>query len=227
MNQWLKVLGANSVAPTNILKLKQVITGEEPDIATFEVPISYNLLQELRNNNPKLDIPYRLSLFVDDSYVSTVWTNNAINGNCLLVWNTIYNPPGPHQLQAELLLGGASGTRVLRARGPIMPFYSSNVMQFDSFYSGFTGNKAILYARVPKTNVSYSIELRTFSGKHIKTITGSTTNGVIEEHWNLTDERGNKFTDDSAEAVFHVTLLDGGTNTVTETHVQKTGLFRN
>jgi hypothetical protein len=75
---------------------------------------------------------------------------------------------------------------------------------------------AILYAKVPKTNATYSIELKTISGGHLKTITGSTTNGEIEAHWNLTDEHGNKVTNDSFNAVFNVTLPDGTSQTKSE-----------
>ena len=52
---------------------------------------------------------------------------------------------------------------------------------------------------------TYSIELQTVEGKHIKTITGSSTNGMIDQEWNMTDEHGKKFNEDAFEGVFRVT----------------------
>lgn len=123
-------------------------------------------------------------------------------------WNTTYDSPGRHNLQAQLLYTGRRWHTV-EFKGPILPFYSSNICQFNPFYSRYDSSGAILYAKVPQTNVVYSIELLAPSGKHIKTITGSTVNAEIEVHWDLTDEQGNKFTNDTVDAVFHVTLPGG------------------
>jgi hypothetical protein len=60
--------------------------------------------------------------------------------------------------------------------------------------------------------------LKTSAGVHIRTITGSTSNGIIEEHWDLTDNHGNKVTNTSFNSEFHVTLPDGTTNSDSETH---------
>lgn len=81
----------------------QVVTGEEPEIATFEVPANYAALTNLGS----------LELWIDlirdvDSYeggrVGWLETRRATNGICLLVWNTIYESPGKHALQLGLLL---------------------------------------------------------------------------------------------------------------------------
>jgi hypothetical protein len=106
---------------------------------------------------------------------------------------------------------------ILEANGPIMPFYSSNVCQFDPFYSEFDSTGAILYAKLAETNANYTIELRAPTGELIKTIAGSTTNGEIKAHWNLTDDRGNAYTNDAVQSIFRVTFPDSRSGSRTQT----------
>jgi hypothetical protein len=96
MDQWLKKLATDPTAGTNVLKLRQVITGEEPDVITFEVPISYDLLEYGLK-------PYgigKMNLLMDNEYVSHF--TRATNGNCLFIWDTIYDRARLHHLQVEL-----------------------------------------------------------------------------------------------------------------------------
>jgi len=95
-------------------------------------------------------------------------------------------------------------------------FNSTNICQFDPFYSEFTDSGATLYAKTPACpNANYTIELQTESGAHIKTITGSTSSGEISESWDLTDDSGNPVTNETVNAVFNVTLLDPGFGSLT------------
>ena len=55
---------------------------------------------------------------------------------------------------------------------------------------------------------SYSLELTTISGKHIHTITGSTTNGIAEVHWDLLYDGGKRYTDESFNSTWTVTFPD-------------------
>jgi hypothetical protein len=41
-------------------------------------------------------------------------------------------------------------------------------------------------------------------------MSGSTSNGIINLHWDLIDERGQKYTNSSLDSVFNVTLPDSG-----------------
>jgi hypothetical protein len=129
----------------------------------------------------------------------------------LLVWNTTYDPPGRHAVQAELLLrhrGEESGEG--RIQGPAAPFFSSNLCQFSHRYDFYDARGATLYARLPESNGVYSIELKDPAGEHIKTFTGTTSNGVIQVHWDLVDDRGRAYPSQSFESVFSVTLPDSG-----------------
>jgi hypothetical protein len=207
-------LGMSPFDTSNPLAPTQVITGQEPDIATFRVPVSYGTLTNIG----------QLQLYADGIAIPFQESTPDTNGNCLLLWNTTFNWPGQHFLQAQLTLNGqvqqgaTPDPTVLSGFGPVAPFYSQNIAKFDPFYSGYdTNNGAILYAQLPQSGADYSIELRSPSGQHIKTITGSTFSGVIKEPWDLTDDSMNPYTGDSVDAVFSVTLLDpgSGTNTVT------------
>jgi hypothetical protein len=206
-----RALGMNPLDASNPLTLKQITTGQEPDIATFEVPVSYSTLTNIG----------RLKLLVDGNTASFQECNLATNGHCLLVWNTTFDSPGQHYLQVQLLLNGQklqSSTpdpTVLTGAGQFSSFYSTNVCQFDPFYSSFNSSGAILYAKTPACpEAYYSIELQTASGAHIKTITNNTTSGEIIENWDLTDDNGNPVTNDTVKAVFNVTLLDPATGSL-------------
>ena len=63
-------------------------------------------------------------------------------------------------------------------------------------------------AKLPEPNGTYTIELTSPAGDRLKTITGSTSNGVIKVHWDLTDDRGRKCTNDAYGTFIRVTLPD-------------------
>jgi len=202
-----KALGMTSADPNNPLSLKQIITGDEPQIATFEVPISYNMLTNIGE----------VKLLVDGSYVSWQGSYAGTNGDCTIQWNTMYNSPGNRLLQAILNLNGIKlfedtpSQNIRSAQGLAAVFDSTNAMQFDDTYLEFDDNGANLYAKTPAcSNASYTIELQTTNGQHIKTITNSTTSGVISENWDLMDDSGNAVAYDNVDAVFNVNLQDRG-----------------
>jgi hypothetical protein len=67
-----------------------------------------------------------------------------------------------------------------------------------------------LYAKLPESNGVYTIELKAPAGAHIKTFKGTTTNGVIRVHWDLIDDRGNRYTNEAFDSVFQITLPGSG-----------------
>ena len=91
-----------------------------------------------------------------------------------------------------------------------MAFVSTNLCQFDSAYDHFDARGATLYANLPESNGVYSIELTSPAGVHLKTLTGRTSDGVIRAHWDLIDDHGQRYTNDSFGSVFTVTLPDSG-----------------
>jgi alpha-tubulin suppressor-like RCC1 family protein/sugar lactone lactonase YvrE len=203
-----KALGMNPFDTSNPLTATQIITGGEPDIVTFEVPISYNVVTNIGN----------LYLLVDGNAAQFQECDPATDGNCLLKWNTTFDPPGQHYLAARLALHGmlsignsyGPDPTILDGSGTLTAFYSTNVCQFNPVYTEYdTNNGAFLYAQLPEPGATYTIELNTSSGEHIKTIIGSTSSGEINEHWDLTDDNGNIYTNGGdIDAVFNISLLD-------------------
>jgi hypothetical protein len=217
-----KASGTNKLTLDELLSVKQIITGEEPDIATFEIPISYDAVTNIGVIHLLIDAggPEPTdSVWIASSPEVRAYDGGgelqecscATNGNCLLAWNTTYDPPGQHALQAQLLCTDRQkGWHTFEVRGPVAPFFSSNICQFDPFYSEFDSSGAILHAKLPEQNGIYTIEIKSPTGEHIKTLAGTTFNGVIDVKWDLKDDHGNKCTNDSIKAVFHVTLPDSG-----------------
>jgi hypothetical protein len=191
-----------------LLTLRQTITGEEPNMATFEAPISYDLVTNIGE----------IRLVVDGGADGLVINpgemqeaSRATNGNCLFTWNTIFDPPGQHALQVELECVERKGHhRPIEIRGPVLPFFSTNICQFNPEYSQYDARGVTLYAKLPESNGIYKIDLVSPAGEHVKTMSGSTSNGIINLHWDLIDERGQKYTNSSLDSVFNVTLPDSG-----------------
>jgi hypothetical protein len=191
--------GTKKLSLDELLTLRQVGSGDE---VTYEVPVSYDAVKKIGE----------LRLRVDDGMGQELeGCERATNGDCLLVWNTTYEPPGQHVVQAEFLGGGFhEDGQELDIRGPVTPFFSTNLLQFFEESSVFTDKGATLYAKIPELRGTYSIELQTLDKKHLITFNGTTTNGIIDVDWNLMDDRGNKFTNESFNSVFNVTLPDSG-----------------
>jgi hypothetical protein len=211
-----KVLGMNPFDTSNPLTLTQVITGGEPDVVTFKVPISYQVVDYNSTNQIG-----KLNLLMDGEPLPISYESDS-NGLCLLTWNATFTPPGNHIFQAVFNLnttrvaaGPTPDPTVITAMGKLTAFTNQNGVQFDPFYCQYNDSEgAILYATTPTCpDADYTIELQTTNGVHIKTITGSTTNGEISEPWDLTDDNGIAITNDSFNAVFEVTLLDPGSYT--------------
>jgi len=201
-----KALEMNPLDSSTPLTLARVFTGEEPDIATFEVPISYDILTNIG----------WLHINVDGMEAAFYELDPATNGQCLLKWNTTYDSPGLHYLSARLELGGSwPDTAIFSAQNTVMPFNSTNVLRFFESDTMFDDAGAYLDAQLPEPNANYTIQLydpSTSPPTYIKAITNSTSNGMIQEDWNLTYDDGvTVFTGDTVTAVFNVTLLDPAT----------------
>ncbi|MGC3956721.1 MAG: hypothetical protein QM813_01775 [Verrucomicrobiota bacterium] len=203
-------VGTNWLSMSELLTLKQIVTGAEPETATFELPIVYEALTNLGSLQLYID-----PVMPDDSDAglagcAAAWLEcrRATNGNCLLVWDTIYEAPGVHALQAGLWLEEDPTIDIV---GPLTRFTSSNICQFSAESAVFNPEiGATLRARLSETKVDYSVEIQSPDGQRLKTLTGNTTNGVIKVFWNLQNEQGMRLTNESFGSVFHVTLPDSG-----------------
>ncbi len=136
--------------------------------------------------------------------------DRATNGDCLLVWHTIYDPPGPHAVQVQLFWNSDKGG-FLACRSPAIPITTSNLCQFSLASSTYdVGRGATFHARLPEKNGRYSIECVTTNGQHLKTLSGSATNGEYNVVWNLVDDHGNRLHGETFNSIVHITLPDSG-----------------
>ena len=199
--------GTNRLSLAELLTPHQIITGAEPETVTFEVPIAYDVLTNVGS----------LDLYVDpatdtDSDVGAFALqcdfNRAANGDCLLAWSTIYECPGKHALTIGLTLNDLPPDKQ-DFGGPMLPFEVTNLCQFSLSSAHFDPETGSTWrARLPEKNASYIVECNTTNGAHLKTLTGSTANGIITVHWDLMDDHGRHLTDDFFNSVFHITLPD-------------------
>lgn len=196
-----KALGLNPTNSVNPLTLKQVITGEEPDFATFEVPVSYDAVTGSG----------ALNVNMNGIDVSLEECTRATNGNCLLSFNVAFDPAGLHYLSAGFRLANEPDAElhpVMTASGIIQSFVSSNSAQFFENGSMFDDTSAYLDAKVFAPNADYVIRLYnpdTTPRTLLASITNSTTDGVIQEEWNLVADNGSTYAGGSVEAEYDVT----------------------
>lgn len=222
--------GTNGLTLGEMLTVRQVFTGGEADTAVFEVPVKYDAATNVGFIHLLVDGGLDASSQGEEGD-RQIW-ERATNGNCLLSWTTMYDPPGKHAIQAEFIAGGMervvlikpdgtpfvdyvekdpgkAGT-VVKVKGPAVAYVSTNICQFSTAYDHFDTHGATLYARLPESNGIYSIELTTTQGTHLKTLTGTTSNGVIKVHWDLIGEQGHRFTNTEFNSTFDVTLPGSG-----------------
>jgi hypothetical protein len=199
----------NQLTLAEMLTLRQIITGAEPETVTFEMPVSYDVVTKLGGLFLLID-PANNDDSDEGCKVQQMECDRAENGDCLLVWSTIYESPGKHVLQAGLFINELSPNNQ-DIFGPLLPFTITNLCQFSltsAYFDPRTG--ATLHAKLPERNGNYTIELNTTNGALLKTLTGSTSNGVIKAHWDLVDDHGRRFTNDTFNSVIHITLPDSG-----------------
>lgn len=198
--------GTNRPNFYEMLGLKQVITGDESGKATFELPLKYEAVTNLGEVNLIVDGMTDTTGTDDPDSGQTL--QRATNGNCLLIWDTTTAPPGQHVVQARFAPDREGALNPVT--GPVLPYFSSNLCQFVPRFNHYEQNGATLYAKLVESNAIYSIEIKSLTGTPLRTITGRTTNGIINEHWDLTDERGKKYTNNIFDVSYDITLPDSG-----------------
>ncbi|HVU09543.1 MAG TPA: hypothetical protein VHG89_13500 [Verrucomicrobiae bacterium] len=201
-----KISGTNESLLAELLTPRQVITGNEPEDLTFEVPIKYDAITNLGALVLLADADIEEPM--SDSGAKMQDCIRATNNDCLLVWHTIFDPPGKHAIQVGLSLSSESGGEYF-LKGPAVVVTTSNLCQFSLTSAHFDYELgADFQARLPESNGAYVAEMQTTNGALLKTITSNTTNGVIKLHWDLIDEHGQRFTNEFFNSVFHLTLPD-------------------
>ena len=210
--------GTNDVSLDALLTLKQVVTGDEPEIVTYQLPVSYDVLASMKGDRVTNayqigELKLLMDCDPDDALLNDPELTDcerATSGDCLLSWNTAFERPGQHAMQA-LFLAEVGVDKELQVKGPVKPFFSSNLCQFIPASTLWDDTGAYIDAcSLAESNAVYSIEVKTKSGVHVKTFSGRTTNGVIHVDWDLLDDRGRKYTNNSFLSYFHITLPGSG-----------------
>jgi hypothetical protein len=205
--------GTNQLSLAQMLTLKQVITGAEPDTVTFEAPIRYDAMTNLGYLKLYVDPCGEFGEYMtsDQGCVAEeIECNRATNGDCLLVWRTIYESPGKHALQMGLALNGLTGSP-LNTIGPFTTCVVSNLCQVSVTSRQFDplGGATIRF-KLPESNGVCAVDFLTTGGRRLKTISADTSNGFAKVHWDLTDEHGQRLRDREFDTVLHITLTDSG-----------------
>jgi hypothetical protein len=200
----------NSTSLAELLTPRQVLTGQEPGELTFEFYVSYDtitnhgffLLLDAETNEE--------AMFAPDSGARVQERVRAANGDIRLVWHTIFDPPGRHALQVEMTWYNDQGAETW-CRGPAIAVTTSNLCQFgvdSSVYDVDLG--ARFHARLPEKNANFSLTCLTTNGAHLKTLTGSTSNGEFNVVWNLVNDQGNRLHGETFNSLVQITLPDSG-----------------
>jgi hypothetical protein len=199
-----KALGLGPLEMGNPLTLTQIVTGEEPDFVTFEVPVSYEVVTNAGT----------LKLNMNGIGVTLEECTRATNGNCRLSFNVDYDPAGLHYLSGGFRLWGGAATEraVMTASGQLLPFYSSNTVQFFESGSMFDEAGAYLDAKLFVQEADYTIGLydpATAPPTLILSLTNTSSNGVIREDWGVTNADGTPYTGLAVNAVFNIMPAGG------------------
>jgi hypothetical protein len=205
-----KVTGTNSVALRELLTLRPSPAATEPEIVTFELPIDYDALTNLGSLHLAVDPVADDDAPDEGCSAGLAECKRAANGNCLLVWNTIYEAPGLHALQVGVVLDDAQSPNEV-VLGPMSRFVVSNLCQFSLSSAVFTpGSGCTLRARLPETNATFQARIKLPDGTQVRTLQGTTTNGLLTVLWDLRDDRGRPCTNSAYDTVFTLILSDSG-----------------
>lgn len=208
ISQWLlrrNVFNTNASTLAKLLTLTQVSKQDDFDVVEFRVPIRYDML---KTNFWSIDLGV-INKGGDFALCDLYDSERATNGDCLLSWNTGYDSPGKYKLRARLTCDGPKMQwNDMTIIGPPLEFNSTNDLQFFESSSVFISNSVPLVAKLIEPIANFKIEITTDEGKHLKTITGTTTNGWINLEWNLVEDDGKKFEGNSINTTFEVTYPD-------------------
>lgn len=216
IGQWVEALAADRTDPQNALNIKRILIDEETETVRFETPLSYDLVAK----HDFLTGDGRLRLCIDGNLLSS-FCERGTNGNCLLYWDKRGIPPGLHQVQVCFFIVNESNKcRMLSTKGAVSSFVLTNIcrIKINPYIASSYFKGVILYANLSGSNASYSIELQTPEGDHVKTINGNTTNGIINERWNLVGDGERIYANPTVNAVFHVTLADSLSGTKSQVY---------
>ncbi|MGH7953143.1 MAG: hypothetical protein ACREFE_14675, partial [Limisphaerales bacterium] len=200
-----RILGTNPLTPDNPLTLTPVITGEEPYILTYSMPLSV----DVSSNGCDL-------LLLDNGTLAGGYDfEQQTNGTYLVTWNNTFTSYGFHALQVKLSMPGATipsndtddKQTVNLVLGTTRIENVTNLVQFDPDTSLFS-SQAWIYGTLQVQSADYEIDIYDTNDDLLTTITNHTDNGVIDEVWNLTATNGEVRDDPEFNAQIYITPND-------------------
>ncbi len=198
-----RILGINPLSQDNPLKLTPVITGQEPCILTYSMPLSIDV-----------DSNQCVLTLIDNGYPAGGYDFvQQTNGTNLVEWNTTFANNGSHILQVELSMPGANVApedeyngipAVNTVFGPMRSEINNNLVQFDRASTSF-GGQAWIYGTLTVQSADYKIDIYDTNSILLKTITNHTDSGVLDEVWDLTTDGGEPRSDQEFNAKVYIT----------------------
>ncbi len=201
-----RILGTNPLIQDNPLKLAPVITGQEPYILTYSIPLSV----DVSSNQCELTL-------LDNGQPASGYDFIQSNGTCLVEWNTTFAANGSHILQVELYMPGFALPKdtvgvqpVLSVNGAARLESVSNPIQLDPDDVPF-GSQTVFSGTLAVQAADYEIDIYNTNGVLLKAITGHTDYGTINEVWDLISD-GVTCNDDEFDAEIYITPSDTSNN---------------
>lgn len=184
-----RLLGIDPSSPTNPLVLVPVATGEEPFTLTYMVPVQ----ADIRSNRCDL-------VLVDNGKPADAFLfTRQTDGSYLLHWTTTFAQYGSHKLQVEMRV--PFHTNVY---GPPRLENVTNLVRLDPSTTSF-GNKVEFLGFVHVPSADYRIEIFDTNQMPLRTITGHTEKGVIDEVWDLKTTNNEVYGDKEFTAQVYIT----------------------
>ena len=215
-----RILGTNPLVQDNPLTLVPVITGQEPYILTYSMPLSVDVSSN--------DCALRLT--DNGSDAGAYDFIQQTNGTYMVEWNTTFASNGPHFLQVGLDMPGfvlakdASGAQpVLSVAGQTRIENINNPILLDLDDTSF-GSQAVFTGTLTVQSADYEIDIYDTNNTLLNIITNHTDNGVINEVWNLTITNGETRDDEEFDAQLYITPSDTSNNSQAGVHAN--GLTR-
>jgi len=214
-----RILGTNPLIQDNPLTLTPVITGQEPYILTYSMP----LIVDLTTNHSVL------RLLDNGSDAGAYDFVKQTNGTYLVEWNTTFASNGSHLLQVGLDMPGyvlpkdAGGAQpVLSVAGQTRVESINNPIQLDLDDTSF-GSQALFTGTLSVSSADYEIDIFDTNNVLLKTIAGHTDSGTLNEVWGLTDTNGVTHNDEEFDAQLYITPTGTLNNSQTRVHANYSG----
>lgn len=203
-------LGMNLSDLENSLVLSPVITGEEPFILTYSIPIDSDVYAKR----------CVLILFDNGQPAHTEFERQP-NGTYQVAWNTTFVNNGQHILQVKLHLPLNEPDNVSAILGTRRIENVNNMVRFDPNESSFE-SRARFHGFLAVPSADYKINIYDTNKNLLRTITGHTGKGVIDEVWDLKTTNGQVRTDEEFYSEVFITPTITDTNGLVKSNAPTT-----